>query len=488
MFRSKIVFLLIFVFSAVNLFAQNNQPPSPLSPTVWGVVYDVPATKDVKLKANVPYLKDAKGTLAIDVYTPPNMKAGEKLPAVVFLNAIGDSPQGKVKDWEIYKSFPRLIAAHGMIGISMEADGTRIQESLRGLFDFLEKEGDKHGIDGARLGVYAASANTTQSLVYLMSETASKNIKAAALFYGATPAPTAKIRKDLPVLFILAEGDAAGFFGQQANNLWQRVMEARAPWTLLYASNLPHAFDAFSDNDESRRVIQQAIAFWKSNLEAVPQPVWNRSEARSIVEAIYWNDPQKSAELLSKYIEKNPTDAQAFIQYGRMLQQLQRADEAVANFEKAMKLEPNNPFIYGGIGQIRFAQKRYDEAAANLSKAIEGGWRNSFLYGQLAYAQLALNRNEEAIKTYEKAFEMGIPPGANTRGLAYYNMASGYVRLKQTDKAFEMLSKSVDEGFNNRQTFETDTDLAPIRTDARFQELLKRLPPTSPTQQRSSQE
>jgi tetratricopeptide (TPR) repeat protein len=481
MFRSKIVFILIFVFSALNLSAQNNQPQSPLNPTVWGVVYDVPATKDVKLKANVPYLKDTKGTLAIDIYTPPNMKAGEKLPAVVFLNAIGDSPQGKVKDWEIYKSFPRLIAAHGMVGISMEADGARIQESLSGLFNFLEKEGANHGIDGTRLGVYAASANTTQSIVYLMSDAASKNIKAAALFYGATPAPSAKIRKDLPVLFILAEGDAGGFFGQQANNLWQRVMESRAPWTLLYASNLPHAFDAFSDNDASRRVIQQAIAFWKSNLEPVPQPDWKASEARAIVEAIYWNDPQKSVPLLSKYIEKNPNDAQAYIQYGRMLQQLQRFDEAVANFEKASKLEPGNPTVYGGIGQIRFAQRRYTEAATNLAKAIEGGWRNSLLYGQLGYAQLALNRNEEAIKTYEKAFEMGIPPGATTRGLAYYNMAIGYFRVKQNDKGFEILNKAVDEGFNNRATYEGDTDFAPVRADARFQELLKRLTtPASP--------
>ena len=39
-----------------------------------------------------------------------------------------------------------------------------------------------------------------------------------------------------------------------------------------------------------------------------------------------------------------------------------------------------------------------------------------------------------------------------------------------------MLNKAVDEGFSNRRTIETDTDLAPIRADASFQELLKRLP------------
>lgn len=467
---AAIIFAILF---SLNSFAQNN--PSPLSPTIYGVVYDIPATKNVRVKKNVVFMKSGERNLAIDVYTPPNAKANEKLPAVIFLNAIGDNPGSEVKEWEIYKSFPRLIAAHGMIGISMNADGNNIQETLKGLFDFLEKDGAKHGIDSARLGVYAASANTTQSLVFLMSENAPKSIKAAALFYGATPTAETRIRKDLPVLYILAEGDAPGFFGQQSAGLWQRVMEAKAPWTLLYAANLPHAFDAFTDNDEARRVIQQAIAFWKSHLETVPQPDWKSSPAREIVSTIYWNDAPKAIELLTKYIAENPSDGTAHNQLGRMLAQLQRYDEAGAAYEKALALGVDHGGLYNGLAQIRMSQKRYEEAVNYFTKAVELGARNSFTYGQLALALMYVNRNEDAIKTYEKAFEAGIPPGANTRGIAYYNMACSYVRLKQTDKAFESLNKAVDEGFNNRQTFETDDDLAPLRTDARFQKLLERL-------------
>lgn len=477
MFRNKPAFLfLIFILSAANLLAQNNQPQSPINPTSWGVVYDVPATKNVKVKKDVGYLKSGNRNLTIDVYTPPDFKTGERRPAVIFLNAIGDIPGNEVKNWEIYKSFPRLIAAHGMVGISMDADGERIQESLRGLFNFLEKEGAAHGIDANRLGVYAASANTTQSIIYLMGDNASKGIRAAALFYGATPTTETRLRKDLPVLFILAEGDLQGAMGQSSMGLWQRVAQSGAPWTLMFAANLLHAFDAFQDNDDARRVIQQTIAFWKTHLEPVPQPDWKPSAAREIVASTYGSDYQKTADLLGKYITENPNDAQAFIQMGRALNFMKKYDEAAAAYEKALKLAPNHPAVFSGLGQIRFAQRRYDEAATNLSKAIDAGFRNSFLYGQLAYSQLALNRNEEAIKTYEKAFEMGIPPGANTRGLAFYNMASGYVRLKQIDKAFEVLSKAVDEGFTNRATYESDTDLAPIRADARFQKLLDGLP------------
>jgi dienelactone hydrolase len=152
----------------------------------------------------------------------------------------------------------------------MDADGTRIQESLKALFAFLASDGAKHGIDAARLGVYAASANVTQSSIYLMGDSASKGIKAAALYYGG--APQAAIRKDLPVLFILAEGDMASGFGQQAVLLWQRITESRAPWTLVFASRQPHAFDAFEDTDESRRLVKQTIDFWKTHLEPTPKP------------------------------------------------------------------------------------------------------------------------------------------------------------------------------------------------------------------------
>lgn len=464
------LFALIFIFS-LNLFAQNNQSRSPLDPTNWGVVYDVPATKNVKVKTDIPY----SGNLTIDIYSPPNAKANDKFPAVIFLNAIGDQPNHKLKTWEIYKSFPRLMAAHGLVGISMETDGTRILECLRELFDFLEKDGAKHGIDGTRLGVYAASANVTQSTNYLMSETASKSIKAAVFFYGGAPSPQTKIRRDLPVLFILAEGDLAGM-GQSSLPLWQRVAEARAPWTLLFAANMPHAFDGLTDNDESRRIIQQAIAFWKSNLEPVPQPTEKPSEARGVVAALYSNNPNKAAEALAQWISKNPKDAEAHLQYGFVLFQLRRFDEASAVYEKALELGASDAGIYLGLGQIRLGQKRYEEAVSYLTKASELGNRNSFVYGQLAAAQMSLNRNEDAIKTYQKAFEVGIPPGANTRGLAYYNMACIYIRLKQHDKAFEMLDKTIDEGFVDRPTFETDTDLAPIRSDSRFQQVLGRLP------------
>ena len=59
---------------AISSLAQER---SPLDATYWGVVYDVPATRDVKVRADVPY----SGALTADIYLPPGLKAGEKRPA-----------------------------------------------------------------------------------------------------------------------------------------------------------------------------------------------------------------------------------------------------------------------------------------------------------------------------------------------------------------------------------------------------------------------
>ena len=145
----SLIALLVTVLAPTILTAQTSE----LSPTRWGVVLDSPETKNVVVKKDVTYFKGERSTLGIDIYSPPGMKPGEKRPAVIFLNAIGDNPSGKVKEWGIYSSWPRLVAAHGMVGISMDADGSRIQDSLKGVFAFLERDGGAHGIDASRLGV-----------------------------------------------------------------------------------------------------------------------------------------------------------------------------------------------------------------------------------------------------------------------------------------------------------------------------------------------
>jgi hypothetical protein len=178
--------VLIIVLSFPAHSQQQN--PSIFDGRAWGVVLQHSDINRVDLKPNITYLSDSKGTLKLDVYLPPGTQPTDRLPAIVFLNAIGENnlPM-KVKDWAIYRTWPQLIAANGYVGISMECDGTRVIESIKGVFSFIETEGPNYNIDVNRLGVYAASANVSRSVNYLMSAEASPGIKAAVLYYGGQP-------------------------------------------------------------------------------------------------------------------------------------------------------------------------------------------------------------------------------------------------------------------------------------------------------------
>ncbi len=473
--RSAIVFLASAVSTSVA-FAQSAPESSELSPTRWGVVYDIPATARVVVKEDIPFLQRGAESLTLDLYAPPGLKRGEKRPAVIFLNAVGDRPGDKVKRWAIYRTWPRLIAAHGMIGISMDADGAAIQESIHGLFRYLARHGAEHGVDAERLGVYAASANVSGATAYLASDSASRGIRAAALFYGRPPAE--ELRTDLPTLFIVAASDAPGM-GAPLTALWQRVVEKGAPWTLQFAAGLPHGFDAFSDNDDARRVLQQSIAFWKSNLEPVPAPPWQPSQARAIVASQYGHDSERTATLLTAWVADHPRDAQAYMSLGRALADLRRFPESETAYTRAYGLDSTNPGVLIGLGQVKMNQRRWEEALGLLGRARQAGIENSYLVGMIGWSQLNLNRNAEAAQSYERAIELGVPPGRSTLGLAWYNLACAYARLGRVDQAVTALGKAIDEGVRERATFEQDDDLRPLRGDPRFTALLARLVPAA---------
>ncbi|HEX6645434.1 MAG TPA: tetratricopeptide repeat protein [Gemmatimonadales bacterium] len=450
------------------------QARDSLDPTVWGVIYDIPATRTVDVREGVRFGTSSGRELLLDVYRPAGMRPGERRPAVVFLNAVGDGPDAaeRVRQWGIYRTWPRLVAAHGLVGIAMDADRDSVMASLRAVFRFLAERGAEHGVDAERLGVYAASANASGASQLLLGDSAPAGVKAAVLYYGGVP--DGELRADLPVLFVVAESDAPRM-GDALGALWERVVAARAPWTLTFASRMPHAFDAFSDNDEARRHIQQTIGFWKSHLEPVPQPRRAPSDARAIVASLYGNDAERSAVLLARWIEAHPGDAEAARQQARVLVQLQRYAAADSAYARAYRLDSTHPGLLSGLGQMRIGQGRWAEAADLLQRAIGGGVDHSLIYGQLGWAQLHLGRNADAVRSYERAFERGIPPGRNTRGIAWYNLACAYARIGDRDRAIAALEQAFAEGVNERRTYEQDEDLASLRADARFSALLGRM-------------
>jgi len=458
--------VVLFVFLLLNIYnyGQNNNRDASLDPLSYGVVMDDPAMKNVIVKKDITYLEDNKGSLNLDMYLPPQLKPNEKRPAIIFLNAIGENPgQRKVKTWGIYSTWPKLMAAKGYIGISMETDGSRIQESIHGLFNFLDKNGSTYNIDKDKLGVYAASANVTQSVNYLMSDKAYSGIRAAVLYYG--DASGGPFRKDLPVLFVISEGDVArnGY-----NNLWNAVLKNNAPWTIKMGTGMPHAFDAYSDNDDARKIIKETIAFWKDQLDPVPAPSFPHSKMRDVFGLLRINTP-KALELLKSIVQGHPNEINTLSFYGDLLGQSGKPDEAESVYQKILALEPKNTHALIKMAALFYAKDKAADAEKYVSDAVNTGNMTFNSYGDLAFALLVAGRDKEAAMYYEKAVAL------QPNGHDYYNLGCAYAKYGDKDRAFAALDKSLEYGYASKQLYENDTDLISLRSDERFKALLKKI-------------
>lgn len=81
-----------------------------------------------------------------------------------------------------------------------------------------------------------------------------------------------------------------------------------------------------------------------------------------------------------------------------------------------------------------------------------------------------LKENEKAILWAERALE-------SDRGepSVLYNVACMYAQLDDKDRAIELLTEAIDQGYGHRAWVENDGDLETLREDDRFKKLLERL-------------
>ncbi len=126
---------------------------------------------------------------------------------------------------------------------------------------------------------------------------------------------------------------------------------------------------------------------------------------------------------------------------------------------------------------FRFNRMGRHADALAVRELVAEAYPNSFTaLMNLAEALFRVGRHAESEGYYDKAGEIGAGQSVGNRGAAYFNLGCGYSLLGKKEKTLAALEKAISEGFTNRRNYETDEDLAPLRAEARFQELLTRLP------------
>jgi adenylate cyclase len=190
----------------------------------------------------------------------------------------------------------------------------------------------------------------------------------------------------------------------------------------------------------------------------------------------------KEAETeLNRAIELAPRSFEAFYFYGRSYFHQGKLAEAAAMFEKASSINPDDyqsvlllPQIYRSLGRVDDALnagKKGVEVARNFLQLNPDDSRALCLGAiQLVYQ----GDIEEGKHWIERAIAIN-----DCDSIILYNATCLYVRIGELDIALDHLENVVLTGMVNREWLEHDSDLDPLRNDARFISLLQKLEETT---------
>lgn len=441
------------------------QPRSPHDVTTYGVVWRVPAMERVVPRTGIAY---GDGALTLDLYPPPDA-TGKPVPVVVFANVTG-LPYGT---WEIYRDWARLVAAHGMAGVVYQGDRGSPARSLDAVLARLAKDGAKLGVDPSRVAVWACSANVTLALPWLMGSPPS-GVRAAVLYYGATPVPT--LRNDLPVLYVLAGRDAPAL-NDGIRRLFEQAARERAPWTMVNAPGLTHAFDALDEGAESRRLVKETVAWLVDRVVAPPADGPPPSPARLALTHVYGQEFDAAAEAYRRLLAADPDDAGAARGLATSLARAGRAAEAIPQLRRAIALGADDPGSRLALGQALLAAGETAAGVAELQAAVAKGASPVTSFVQVGMPALQRRDYRGAIAAWEAVLPVATDLAAHRTVL--FNLACAHALSGERDRALQRLGAAVDEGFGPRGTIEGDEDLSSLRGDPGFAAILGRVRPGS---------
>jgi hypothetical protein len=152
------------------------------------VVYRLPGMDSVTIRSGVEYRSAEAATLTLDVYYPPEVGTGARLPAVVIVAGYPDPGFQKMlgcrfKEMGSSTSWCRLLAASGLAAVAYS--NLEPATDVHAVLDYLRGNAAGLGIDENRIGLWASSGNVPLALSVLM-DPRNQNLKCAALCYGLT--------------------------------------------------------------------------------------------------------------------------------------------------------------------------------------------------------------------------------------------------------------------------------------------------------------
>lgn len=195
-------------------------------------------------------------------------------------------------------------------------------------------------------------------------------------------------------------------------------------------------------------------------------------------------------EAIDTFREGSPKDPVLHNKQGIAFHQLLQLDQALKEYQLAVKLKPDYEEALNNIGTIYYAKKSYRRATTWFSRALGlapddpksaavyvnlgSSWfsRKNYDRAQIAF-QTALKLDPEVFERHGSFGVMMQERNVEERAKFHFYLAKMYAKSGRNDLALQYLRKAFEEGLPDKTKAAAAPEFNPLRESPEFKELLK---------------
>jgi acetyl esterase/lipase len=281
-----------------NRSAQSATPrraKTPAERVMPPVVYRLPGMDTVTVHSNLKYSDVDNPFLLMDVYTPPGVSKGDLRPIVMMIHGAAGA-QYKPKDWGLFQSWGRLVAAAGMVAVTFThrlgyPKPLLVEAALdvTTALNYIRSNAKDFKADPDRIALVAWSGGGPLLSTAMREKPLFVRCLVALYAYldiqrspshveNETPeclkafSPISYLQGDaspmIPLFVGRAGQDEIPMMNDSIDRFLSAATAANAPVTYMNHPFGEHGFDNQNDDDRSREIIRAALAFLSTHLGA----------------------------------------------------------------------------------------------------------------------------------------------------------------------------------------------------------------------------
>lgn len=388
----------------------------------------------------------------------------------------------------------RDLGAQALVTSSLEASGDDVRLSVR----LVDAESGSERWEGE----YVTSLVGLQSIVGVVVEESAAALNVADAPGGPGAAAGTESAEALDLYYrgrhFLAKLATPGAT-QEARSYFEQALDLdptfAAAWSGLSGAYHQLAIQVTLPAGDAEPRAREAA---ERALEIDPDLAEAHTHLAAVLSWYYW-DADEAERHFRRAIELDPSSARAHQFFAVHLRNHGRFDEALEMVRVSAELDPLSPGALEQEGEILYTSRRYEESLAKFRQLLTVEPTYAWSYFFIALANIQLGRYDEGLDALDRADRHFIRDGIRgyalglqgrrdeayralarldslpATGLIRFNKATLYVGLGELDTAIDQLEEALEDRPLQLQLVGTVPEFDPLRSDPRFQALLREL-------------